>query len=162
MKTSNFALYLMISISLFTAILLTIWPLPGTMNWLRPAWTVLVLLYWTINFPQRVGLWWAWLVGLGLDGLQGTLLGEHALACLLIVYIVNQLRRQIIVAASWLQALIILLVMLVYQLIIFVIQGFVGQMINTWYYWLASVSAALLWPGLVWLLHAIRRYFKIY
>lgn len=162
MNTNNFSIYVVISISLFSALLLTIWPLPGSMNWLRPAWVILVLLYWSITLPQCVGLWWAWLLGLFLDGLHGALLGEHALACLIVVYLASHIRRQLIVTTAWLQILIIFLLMLVYQLVIFISQGFAGQMITAWYYWLASLSSALVWPILTMLLRSYRQRFKIY
>ena len=162
MKASNLSVYSVIGLSLLLGIILTIWPLPGTMNWLRPAWVMLVTLYWIIVLPNRVGIKLAWLLGLFLDGLHGSLLGEHALACLLTSYFASNIRRQILVSPLWLQALMIMLLILIYQVILYLVQGFAGQVISSWQYWLPSLTSAVLWPVIFALLRASKQRFKIY
>ena len=74
--------YLVIYLSLVVALVLMILPLPDWVQIYRPNWVVLVLIYWSMALPKRVGLWFAFFTGIILDASQGTLLGQHTL-CLL-------------------------------------------------------------------------------
>ncbi len=162
MKASSITVYSIIGLSLLLGSILTIWPLPGTMNWLRPAWVMLIILYWVIVLPNRVGIKLAWILGLLLDGLHGSLLGEHALACLLTSYFASNIRRQVLISPVWLQSFMIMLLILIYQVILYLVQGFAGQVISSWQYWLPSLTSALLWPIIFMLLRASKQRFKIY
>src|SRR5437870_4813673 len=83
-----------IVLTLFIATLLTLCPLRGYLVWLRPAWIMMVLVYWSVMFPGRVGIGMAWVAGLLLDVLQGTLLGEHALAMTAGIFLVLRIRTR--------------------------------------------------------------------
>ena len=69
-----------ILVTLFLAGLLEVVPLPEDLNWLRPDWLLLVLMYWVLALPHRVGVLWGFVVGLYHDVLVGTTLGQWALA----------------------------------------------------------------------------------
>ncbi len=73
-----------IVVSYLVALLLTIWPLPNWAEPFRPAWVVLATIYWCLFLPHRVGLLVTFGVGILVDTLTGSLLGEHALALLLV------------------------------------------------------------------------------
>ena len=72
--------YLVIYVSLMVALILMILPLPDWAQMYRPNWMALVLIYWSMALPQRVGLWFAFFCGIVLDTSLGTLLGQHTLA----------------------------------------------------------------------------------
>ncbi|RMG27723.1 MAG: rod shape-determining protein MreD, partial [Gammaproteobacteria bacterium] len=72
--------YGIILLSLFTAWVLSVLPLPEAFRPWRPEWPLLVLVYWSLALPHRVNLGTAWITGLVQDLLVGTLLGQHALA----------------------------------------------------------------------------------
>ena len=77
----------LILFSFITALLLTIVVLP---DWARPARPELVpmlLIYWCLMVPERVGVGTSWLIGLMMDVALGALLGQHALAYALIAWI---------------------------------------------------------------------------
>ena len=65
-----------ISLSIIIALMLTILPLPLWAAWFRPEWLVLVAIYWSIALPHRFNIGVAWLLGLLLDALSGTILGD--------------------------------------------------------------------------------------
>ena len=73
-----------IVMSFIGGMLLTIFPMPDWFSAIRPQWCALILLYWCFALPMHVGIISGWCVGLLLDVLLGTLLGQHALgfACL--------------------------------------------------------------------------------
>ena len=53
--------------------------LPGWVAWLRPDWVVLLLFFWLIERPHRIGLPASWLFGLLLDVLHADPLGVNGL-----------------------------------------------------------------------------------
>ena len=85
----------LLSLSLLAALLLGLLPLPGWMQPFRPYWLALVLMYWVIEAPDRVGLGFAFLLGIAADLAFGTLLGEQALRLTVMTFIVQRFRAQL-------------------------------------------------------------------
>ena len=76
-----------ILLSFFIAYLLAIVPFPEwAMNY-RPEWVPMVLIYWAMALPYRVGIGSAWAAGLVLDVLEGSTLGVNALALVVVAYV---------------------------------------------------------------------------
>jgi len=146
-----------IPVSLLVAMLLTLLPLPDWAAVLWPLWVPLVLLYWVMALPQRVGLGWAWTFGLLLDVARGAVLGQHALALVLATWITIRLHQRIRVAPLSQQAVSIALILLVYRLTTFLVAGFTGHAPGSSLYWLPLLSSALVWPWLFILLRDLRR-----
>ncbi len=82
-------------VSIVVALMLAIAPLPGWAEPFRPDWVALTLIYWSMTLPQNYSVGSAWIVGLILDVAQGTLLGEHALALCLVIYITVKFHLQL-------------------------------------------------------------------
>ena len=91
--------------SLFAALIFSTMPLPHMIEWGRPEWVALVLIYWVIALPYRVGVSTAWVVGLLMDVLNGTMLGQHALSLSIIVYFTFMLHLRVRVFPLWQQCL---------------------------------------------------------
>lgn len=149
-----------ILISLFLAIILALLPMPEWTAWLRPAWVLLVLIYWAMNSPYRVSVGIAWSMGIVIDLLTGTLLGEHAVAYTLVVYLVSRIYIRLRMYPLLQQGLSIFIFVLLYQFILYCIQGFIGELPNSHLYWLSSITSMLLWPWLFVLLRDWRRWFS--
>ena len=147
--------------TLIIALILALLPMPHWTIWLRPAWVLMVLIFWSMMTPYRVGVGTAWVMGLLVDLLTGTVLGEHALAFSLIIYFVNKLHIRLKMAPFLQQGISILVFMLLYQFIIYCTQGFIGQLPDTQLYWLSSLTSTLLWPWLFVLLRDYRRRFRV-
>src|SRR5689334_20324828 len=84
-----------ILISLLIALMLMLLPMPAWAAWMRPVWVLMVLIYWTIAVPYRVNTGIAFVMGLLIDLLTGTLLGEHALALTVVIYFVARLHMRL-------------------------------------------------------------------
>lgn len=143
------------------AYILAIVPLPEWLMAARPAWVPLVLLYWVIAIPHRIGVVSAWCAGLFLDVLLGNVLGQNAMAMAVIAYVAYLLHLRIRVYPVWQQCLAILVMVGIYQLVALLIQRSVSMMPWTMHYWLVSVVSALIWPWLLVLLTIVRRRFRI-
>jgi rod shape-determining protein MreD len=147
--------------SLFIAVVLTILPLPDWAAWARPLWVLMVLIYWVLALDYRVGVGVAWLMGILLDILGGTLFGEHALAMTIVIYIVTKLQRQIRIAPLMQQALIVFILSAIYLGIMYVCLGLTNRLPSNFLYWLPIFITVLFWPWLFIILRDCRRRFKV-
>ena len=143
---------IMVTISIIAAMVLTILPLPQSAIWLRPEWVLLVVIYWTVNYPGQFGVVAAWFIGLLLDILTGTVLGEHALAVTVISYIVNKFSIWLRLLVMHQQMIVICLLVALYQVLIFWVQGLLNEAPTSLFYWSASLISAIVWPWLYLLL----------
>lgn len=153
--------WLAIFTTLLIALALTLLPMPNWTVWLRPAWVLLVLIYWSMMTPYRVGVGAAWLTGLIVDLLNGSLLGEHAIAFTIVIYFVSRLHIRLTMSPMLQQGISIFLFILMYQFVLFCIQGFIGKLPGSQLYWLSSLTSMLLWPWLFVLMRDCRRWFKV-
>lgn len=131
------------------ALLLTIVPLPQLLNFGRPDWLLLLVIYWSLNAPMLAGLTYAWICGLILDALIGTLVGQHALAFVVIATAAQHFQLRIRVFPVLHQAFVVLMLVSLYHFLLFWIDGIVGTAIASWIRWLPAMIGALLWPVMV-------------
>lgn len=150
-----------VAITFIAALLMAIMPLPEWSRVFRPEWVSLVIIYWCIAIPDKVNIGTAWILGLCMDVLTGTLLGQHALAFSVIAYISVKLHKQIRIYPLWQQALSVFILIAFGQLLILWIQGLTGESGATWAYWASSMTSALIWPIVFMLLRSAQRNFRI-
>lgn len=150
-----------ILITILLGLVLSIAPLPERAEFFRPDWTLLVLLYWSLALPQRIGVGIAWLTGLFQDVLTATLLGQHAMAYAIASYLIIKLHQRLRLHPLWQQSLSILILLMLSQLIIFWVNGIIGRPVQSWLYWMPSVIGALLWPLVFVVLRGLRRAFRV-
>ena len=131
------------------AVIFAVLPLPEPTNAARPDLLLLLVIYWALSAPRIAGLMFAWLCGLAIDVLKGIILGQHALAFLVVAYIThkNQLRIRVFPMSQ--QTATVFMLLAVYQFIVFWLDGIIGQPVTTWMRWLPVISGAMLWPILV-------------
>jgi len=152
---------LVIVVTLCVAMLLTILPMPEWARAFRPQWVTLVLLYWVIALPHLVGVGSAFVVGIVLDALTGTLLGQHALGLSVVAFIAIQLHQRIRVFPFWQQSLGILVLLVIEQLLGLWVNGATRGETPELIYWAIPPIGALLWPWIFVTLRKIRRHFKV-
>lgn len=142
----------LVALTLLLAMYLTILPMPAWPLDYRPQWVVLTLLFWCFAMPRRVGVFLAFLVGLMLDVLTGTLLGQHALTLSVTAYLAVILRARIRVFALWQQTFLVGLILLAERLLTLWILGATGQPLPPLTYWISPLIGLALWPPMAWLL----------
>ena len=150
-----------IILTLIVALILALLPLPEWTVWLRPAWVLMVLIYWAMTVPYLVSVGVAWVVGLMMDLIMGSLLGEHALAYTIVIYFVTRMYTRLRMYPMLQQGMSIFCFVLLYLFILYCIQGFIGELPSSHLYWLSSVTSMLLWPWLFVLMRDFRRWFKV-
>ncbi len=132
--------------SLALALLLSVAPLPDFMEVGRPLWPALILTYWVLALPHRVGMTTAWLLGVGVDVLYGTLLGQNALILTLITFLVLSLHQRLRMFPMWQQSLVLLVVFGLAQLVQLWLNALTGNRPPTLAFVLPALVSALLWP----------------
>ena len=143
------------------ALVLEITPLPGWLVAFRPEFPAMVLIYWCLALPQRVGVGIGWSVGLVLDVLRGALLGQHALGYAVMAYLALKLHRRIRVFPLWQQALSVMVFIALHQLLVLWVLGMIGQAQGGFSYWLPTLSSAVLWPWMFGGLRGVRRRYHV-
>lgn len=151
-----------IFLSFFVAYLLAIVPFPEwAMNY-RPQWIAMVLIYWIMALPYRVGIGFAWVAGLLMDILEGSLLGVNALALAIIAYITLSLHQRLRMFSALQQsglvlALIGLHLMMTHWMKIAAEQAVSSNLL----FLLGALSSAFVWPWMFMLLRQMRRSFGV-
>jgi rod shape-determining protein MreD len=143
------------------ALMATILPLPEWAQPLRPQWVTLTLIYWVLALPHRVGVGTGFLLGIALDVLTGTLLGQHALGLSLVAYATVKLHQRTRLFPLWQQSLVVLALLVTEHLIQLWIMGATLEQPPGLDYWAAPPLGALLWPWLFIILRDVRRRFRV-
>lgn len=148
--------------TLFIGLLLQIIPWPQYLHAFKPHWLMLILVYWILALPYRVGITTAFVVGVVMDLFSGTVLGIHAFIFSVIAYLVLfrfQLVRNL---ALWQQSFIILGLSIFYDLFLFIFQITIYQMVTlSPMIFLSSIVDGLLWTWIFLLLRQVRRSFAV-
>jgi rod shape-determining protein MreD len=144
-------------ISFVAALVLAIVPLPAALAAYRPDWVPLVLIFWGLMAPERIGLLTAFAMGLALDTLSGALLGQHALAMVTVVYLSVRFHLLIRVFPVWQLSMTVFLLLVIYEFMLFWIDGVAGRSVPIIERWAPVVSGALVWPLVLGYLASVRR-----
>ncbi|MGK8889168.1 rod shape-determining protein MreD [Burkholderia gladioli] len=130
--------------SLAVAFLLNLMPwgrLPGV-----PDFVALVLLFWNIHQPRKVGMGVAFLLGILMDVHDAGLLGEHALAYTLLSYGAITIHRRVLWLSLGVQMFYVAPLLVLAQLVPFVIRLIMGAAFPGWSYLADGFVEAVLWP----------------
>lgn len=150
---------------LFTFVLaawLEVLPLPEMLDFARPEWMALVLIYWVIALPHRVGVFWGFGVGLFQDVLTGVVLGEHALAYALVAYITLLACKRLRVFSPMQQSGIVFLLTGSALLVAHTVQSTTGAMVQSPFMMLLpAVVSAVLWRAVFVVLRQLRLQFLV-
>jgi rod shape-determining protein MreD len=144
-------------LTLAVAFVLTLLYLPPVLDTFRPYWIALVLIYWCLEAQDRVGLGKAFIIGLVLDLLGGSLLGLHALSLVILVYLVTRFRARLKFFPPWQQALSVFALLMNDRIILLWIISLRGDPLPSLGFWLPPIVGTLLWPWLFLLLDWVRR-----
>lgn len=132
-----------IVLSLFGALLLNFMP---TSRWPGiPDWVALVLCFWSVREPRRVGMGWAFVLGLFMDVADGAVLGQHSLAYVLLAFGVSGLARRILWFPLGKQALHVMPFLILTQALQAMTRIMAGADFPGWGYFVGPFIATLLW-----------------
>lgn len=152
---------IIILITFVIALLLTIIPMPDWLRHARPDWVGLVLIYWCLALPERVGVSTGWLTGLLVDLLTGTLLGQHALSLCVVAWLALKFHQRVRLFPVWQQAVTVMVLLIVHQLLALWISRIIGRSGASWHVWMPAITGMLIWPLVYTVLRSLRRGFQV-
>jgi rod shape-determining protein MreD len=128
------------------ALFLTVLPLPGWLDAVRPAFVVLTVLYFSITWPRSGGIGLGFFSGLALDALEGPVIGEHALVLSSVAFIAVWEHQRIRSKPAFQQSLIVFFALVLYELFLFIVDAWTGHPNTDSRRWLHVFTGALIWP----------------
>ena len=135
--------------SLALTLALSVLPLPDAVAPLRPDWVAVVLLYWSLMTPRRFSLLTAFWMGIALDTLSGALLGQNALALLVVVYLAERFHLRLRVFPVSQLAFTVFLLLGLYEFILFWIDGVAGRTVPLVERWVPPLTGTLVWLAML-------------
>ncbi len=147
--------------SLALALLLAVVSVPEPIRPLKPYFLALVVIYWALETPDRMGIGLAFCLGLAGDLVHGNLLGEQAMRLAIIAFIVLRIRPRMRFFPMLQQSLAVLALLLNDRVVTLGLRAFAGEPIPDWTFWLAPAAGAALWPWLFLLFDVARTRAKL-
>lgn len=144
----------LLAVALFALVLSAV-PLPHVLDLLRPDFLLLTVIWFALMMPRAGGLVFAWTAGVALDAFHGAVLGENALAFVVVAFIVHRFHLRMRMYHLSQQSLVVFALLLLYQFLLFWIDGVTGHPVTAWVRWLPVLTGALLWPVLTGLMGRI-------
>lgn len=125
----------------------------STSRWpMIPDWVALVLCFWSVREFRRIGMGWAFLLGLSMDVANSAALGQHALAYVVLAYLASTLSRRILWFPLAEQALHVLPLLLLTQLLQVLVRVAAGFGVPGLEYFIGPLIATVLWVPATYLL----------
>lgn len=144
-----------IGLSVFVALVINLLP---SSSWVwMPDLLLLVLAFWGVHQPLRAGMGWAFFLGLCMDVQHTSLLGQHALAYVLVVFVAQYNSRRLVWFSAWSQAVQMLPLFAIASALQMLVRMASGAMFPGLWLMMSPVLCTLLWPVAVAILLAPQR-----
>jgi rod shape-determining protein MreD len=150
-----------ILLSFIVGLLLTIIPIPIWATAWRPEWLIMILTYWCLALPQRVGVITGWSLGILQDVLSDTLLGQHALMLSLIAYVSALSHTRVRAFPLWQQSLGMGVLVAINLILHVWIHGMLGHPPRDWTFFYPVLTSVVLWPWIFIMLRDLRRNYQV-
>jgi len=132
--------------TMLLALILQVLPLPEWLSVVRPSFVALVVVYWGIYAPHAGGIFAPWLAGVALDVFKGDVLGQNALAIVLVAYIAASLHQRLRNQTLIQQSLFVFAMLTLNEAVVWVIEGWTAHPVSSPWRWIQPMIGAMLWP----------------
>ena len=153
--------YRIIYSSFFVGLIFAIFPLPIILNAFRPDWVILIIFYWVLAVPHRVSVVHAFILGLLLDLLLGSILGMHALLFPILAYAISINYQRIRYLTLVHTTLLVGVFVFVSKLSLYWIASSLQHIVLHKHYFWSIFTSMLIWPWFFLLMRFIRIRFKV-
>ncbi|MDA7717768.1 rod shape-determining protein MreD [Pseudomonadales bacterium] len=150
-----------IFVSLLLAMALVLVPLPASapfeLNYLRPDWIALVLIYWILAVPEKVGVPAAFLLSLITDLVVGTPFGFHGLSFVILAALAKSSYQQVRMLEIWQQSILIAMALMIVSGIQLLMMTLMLDRSSNLLQFMKPITSALFWPWVFLMLRFCRR-----
>lgn len=144
-------------LTLLIALLCQLYPWVGQGVIFRPAFMLVVLLYWVLRAPNLCNVGSAWVAGLLIDLATGSLLGQHALSFTITAFIALTYQRRLVLFNGWQLAGYVLALLIIERIVILLLKVFAGNENPGLIYFLPVVTGLILWQIMILLFGGLTR-----
>jgi rod shape-determining protein MreD len=144
-------------LTLLLALCLQVMPLAEGWQIWRPDWLGLMLIYWCMAAPDRVGVFHGFVLGILLDLIEGAPLGQNALILSLLAFLSALVYPRFRAYSLVQQSLLVLVLLGLVQLMEQWLRTLFGPFSMHLAFLLPSLIGAALWPWLVTMFQAFER-----
>lgn len=127
------------------------------MKYAKPDWVLLILFYWCLEIPDRIGVGWGWVSGLVIDILNYSLLGQHAVAKAFVAFFAVAASRRIQGYDPWQQCIVVFFIASIDIAITVLIANLTTDAEVRLVYWQSALMSALIWPFIYMILRFLRK-----
>ena len=150
-----------IGLLLIISFVLTIIPMPAPLALLKPNWPLLTLLYIELYLPRQYRLYLVLFVGICMDVLVSTVIGEHIFVYAVVGFIAMKQSRCFYFYTIWQQVAWIGIFCLIAQGLIMFIDYFLGHVMASFLTLGSVLTSAIVWPWLKWCGDALTAHWQI-
>ncbi|MYL22721.1 rod shape-determining protein MreD [Vreelandella massiliensis] len=144
-------------LTLLLALCLQAMPLAEGWQLYRPDWLGLMLIYWCMRVPDRVGVLHGFTLGLLLDLIEGVPLGQNALTLSLLAFLCALVYPRFRAYSLVQQAVLVLVLLGIVQLLAQWVRTFLGDFSIHLAFLIPSLISAVLWPWLATMFYALEK-----
>jgi len=134
---------------------------PEWFSWLRPSWLVLVLFFWAIEVPHRIGMITMWIVGLFVDVLLAQPLGLNGFILASVTYVAWQFFERLRMYSVFQQCGVLFILVLAAEVLRELVLGLGSSRVWNWWVFLVATMTSMAWPFVYLLLVRIRTGMRI-
>jgi rod shape-determining protein MreD len=143
-------------LSLLGALILATVPLPAVLEPWRPPFVTIAIIYWAMMWPRTCGILTAFLAGLMLDLLYGSMLGQHALALSVVAYLTLRFHLQIRIFPLWQLTATAFMLMAIDAFLVFWADGIAGYPGGGTARWTQVIAGGIAWAPVMAFLDTLR------
>lgn len=143
----------------FIAFVLASFPMPRLIDYIRPEWVAMTLIFWILVRPEVAGVFLGFAMGLLLDVLHGSLLGLNAFAMSVMAYLVILLHSRLRLYNPLQQSFIVFVLVGLFLLVRYWGESVILGQSKAALLW-PSVGSAFIWPLWYNVLLVVRHYFR--
>ena len=119
---------------------------PEWLDWLRPGWMIMVMLFWVKELPHRIGLISAWILGFLVDIILAEPLGLNGLILATVTYIAWSFHERLRMYSVVQQAAVVMVLMWAGDLLRLAVHNIAAVAAFSWVLFVPGLVSAALWP----------------
>lgn len=146
-----------ISLFLFFSIIINLLPFPDIINSCRPPILLLVLIYWSLAYPNKINLTYAFITGIIMDILLVTPLGFYALTHVITIYLITIYYPQIRLQSNINKMFSLLIILIPYIFMSTVLNDILEIQYNILNIIFSVIISVIIWPVLFHFLRIFRQ-----
>lgn len=157
MNKTPIVIFIAVLFSFFVAFVLSLIPVSAEYVWLKPSWTLLVLIYWVLFVGSRVGVLTGFSVGLLMDIIDDLTLGTMALTLSIAAFVEGLFRNKFRTSGVWQHIAIVFFIVSLANLLKMWLKMLLSNLPENYSFWVTTLVTIAVWPFVLALLKSYQK-----